>query len=1097
MNKRPEFQHSAQATARVFAVFLLLSAVFCRGALTNLTYDARGNLTSISGVSAGAPTIIAGPANFVCSTGRMASFTVTAAGAPPLSYQWYFGAGPRAGATNDSLAIAPVGAADFGSYYVVVTNFSGATTSAVAQLLLDSDGDGLPDSWEIAYFGSITNQNALMDKDGDGTSNLQEFLDGTNPTNRASVLPRLTLRVFGGDIVVSPAMDSYPLNTTVTLTAVPDPGNSFIGWCGDLTGNTNPTSLVMNSNKMVMATFGLPLNAALDITNAITIGGDGGWYGQTNDTHDGLAARTAPMIGHPFSYSSSFIKTTVTLARDGTVSFWYRTDTVVDNELFFLIDNGVNFPALRTFAGTSVWTQKTSYLSAGTHTLTWTFQSADQSSSQARGNLVTPQDAAYLDHVVITEYANTNLDTDGDGLGDLWEYKYFDTLNYGAHDDPDGDGVDNITEYQDGTIPTSGSSVFPRLAYVVEGSGSVAPSPNLPRYNYNQTVTNIASPNSGWNFVTWRGPFITQAASSNTNNPSTMQLVTSQTVKGIFGLPLAQVTDVTGQTWNRGGEVGWYGETNISHDGVSAAQSGPVGSTSQSWMETTFAGPGTLVFWWKVDSTTNFDLLRLLINSNATGLVISGVTDWQPQTILLGSGPQTVRWQFIRNGGADPNRLAAGWVDQIQYFTGPTPPQWVQQPASQTLLQISNAVLQVLASGTPPIYYQLFHGASPFGSPGTNTTLTITNPASSLSGTWTVQATNTAGISNSLPFTLSILPVPPTNDNFANRIALTTLSNAVPGYNFSATKEAGEPNHGGYSGGASVWWAFTAPLTGKYRAVAEATNVPNDLLLGVYSGTTVSGLTTLGGASGSSTTTNSVNLEHVETFFDAVASSSYPIAIDTTFAAGEFFALWVERIPPPVNDLFANRTVLTGSSASGTSQNISATAEPGEPAHLGLPATNSIWWTWTPPFSGPAVVSTLGSDITPRVAVYTNNSLPALVAVASGFSGGGSGETIVNFNAVSGMAYQIAVDTFFTAGGHIQLNVALTKPTIANVAVSGTNMTFSVLGPVNSSYVIEESVDLKTWVPFVTNTIPLSGAASFQEPVQTDLRSRFYRARVN
>jgi hypothetical protein len=44
----------------------------------------------------------------------------------------------------------------------------------------DADGDGLPDSWEMKYFGNLT-QTADGDYDGDGISNLQEFQNGTDP----------------------------------------------------------------------------------------------------------------------------------------------------------------------------------------------------------------------------------------------------------------------------------------------------------------------------------------------------------------------------------------------------------------------------------------------------------------------------------------------------------------------------------------------------------------------------------------------------------------------------------------------------------------------------------------------------------------------------------------------------------------------------------------------------------------------------------------------------------------------------------------------------------------------------------------------------
>ena len=50
----------------------------------------------------------------------------------------------------------------------------------------DTDSDGLPDWWEIAYFGSITNWVGASDPDGDQYTNLEEYNAGTDPTDAAS-----------------------------------------------------------------------------------------------------------------------------------------------------------------------------------------------------------------------------------------------------------------------------------------------------------------------------------------------------------------------------------------------------------------------------------------------------------------------------------------------------------------------------------------------------------------------------------------------------------------------------------------------------------------------------------------------------------------------------------------------------------------------------------------------------------------------------------------------------------------------------------------------------------------------------------------------
>jgi hypothetical protein len=73
------------------------------------------------------------------------------------------------------------------SYYLAVTN-----TSTAAQPFFftmdgkdcsndDFDNDGLPDCWEIQYYGNILTYGADSDPDGDGKTNMQEYLAGTNP----------------------------------------------------------------------------------------------------------------------------------------------------------------------------------------------------------------------------------------------------------------------------------------------------------------------------------------------------------------------------------------------------------------------------------------------------------------------------------------------------------------------------------------------------------------------------------------------------------------------------------------------------------------------------------------------------------------------------------------------------------------------------------------------------------------------------------------------------------------------------------------------------------------------------------------------------
>jgi uncharacterized repeat protein (TIGR02543 family) len=66
----------------------------------------------------------------------------------------------------------------------------------------------------------------------------------------------LTVSTGGsGSVTRSPNQATYADGTVVTLTASPASGWTFTGWSGALTGSNNPTTITMNGNKAVTATF--------------------------------------------------------------------------------------------------------------------------------------------------------------------------------------------------------------------------------------------------------------------------------------------------------------------------------------------------------------------------------------------------------------------------------------------------------------------------------------------------------------------------------------------------------------------------------------------------------------------------------------------------------------------------------------------------------------------------------------------------------------------------------------------------------------------------------------------------------------------------
>jgi hypothetical protein len=129
-------------------------------------------------------------------------------------------------------------------------------------------------------------------------------------------------------------------------------------------------------------------------------------------------------------------------------------------------------------------------------------------------------------------------------------------------------------------------------------------------------------------------------------------------------------------------------------------------------------------------------------------------------------------------------------------------------------------------------------------------------------------------INASLWLVASTTPQPPVNDNFANSITLTGSSISAGGSNVLATKETGEPNHGGNAGGASAWWNWTAPASGNVTINTNGSSF--DTLLGVYTGSSVNALTAVTPSSspaGTKAVTSSFT-------FAATGGVTYRIAVD-------------------------------------------------------------------------------------------------------------------------------------------------------------------------------------------------------------------------
>lgn len=74
---------------------------------------------------------------------------------------------------------------------------------------LDTDGDGIPDFWELANFGGLGVANGSTDKDGDGALDKDEYAADTNPND-----PNDKLRIVTFDFNFVPSPDTAKVEFT-------------------------------------------------------------------------------------------------------------------------------------------------------------------------------------------------------------------------------------------------------------------------------------------------------------------------------------------------------------------------------------------------------------------------------------------------------------------------------------------------------------------------------------------------------------------------------------------------------------------------------------------------------------------------------------------------------------------------------------------------------------------------------------------------------------------------------------------------------------------------------------------------------------------
>ncbi|HZU42872.1 MAG TPA: immunoglobulin domain-containing protein [Terriglobales bacterium] len=140
----------------VFALLVLLVSLSSCGGGGNSSPAPMNNNS--------APTITAQPSNQTVAVGQTATFSVTATGTPPLSYQWQRNGANISGATGASYTTPPVTNADNGAQFkVVVSNSLGNVTSNAATLTIGaaSSSDITTFKFDVARTGQNLQETTL------------------------------------------------------------------------------------------------------------------------------------------------------------------------------------------------------------------------------------------------------------------------------------------------------------------------------------------------------------------------------------------------------------------------------------------------------------------------------------------------------------------------------------------------------------------------------------------------------------------------------------------------------------------------------------------------------------------------------------------------------------------------------------------------------------------------------------------------------------------------------------------------------------------------------------------------------------------------
>jgi sugar lactone lactonase YvrE len=203
------------------------------------------------------PSIGTQPTGQSVSIGSTATFSVTASGVPIPSYQWLFNGSYIADATNPTLIVSNVQAANLGSYSVVVTSSSGSITSNSVVLSSPGVAPNAPQVSSASYFSNISTRAQVQT--GAGIE-----IAGFVVTGAPGTTEQVLIRASG------PALDQFGITGSLLLPVLTlfDSAGSQIDTNSDWMANSNASQVMSAASSVGAFSFtatqpGLAANSAL------------------------------------------------------------------------------------------------------------------------------------------------------------------------------------------------------------------------------------------------------------------------------------------------------------------------------------------------------------------------------------------------------------------------------------------------------------------------------------------------------------------------------------------------------------------------------------------------------------------------------------------------------------------------------------------------------------------------------------------------------------------------------------------------------------------------------------------------------------------